>query len=92
MGWFPVYDESRDKRLGKGFELTSASKIRLYHQCWIEFLDKRVERRKDAILLPWADGVTRSTRLFISGVLGDQQEGDKYKGSLVCVIAVLLFP
>ena len=30
--------------------------------------------------LPWADGVTRSTRLFIGGVMGDQQEGDKYTG------------
>jgi hypothetical protein len=32
------------------------------------------------MLLPWADGVTRSTRLFIDGVMGDQQEGDKYTG------------
>jgi hypothetical protein len=37
-------------------------------------------RTKDAILLPWADGVSRLTRLFIGGVLGDQQEGDKYTG------------
>ncbi len=29
-------------------------------------------------MLPWADGVNRSTRLFIGGVMGDQQEGDKY--------------
>ena len=80
VGWIPVYDESRDKRPGQGFDSTSARKIRLYHQCWIEFLDKWAERTKDAILLPWADGVTRSTRLFIGGVLGDQQEGDKYTG------------
>ena len=80
MGWIPVYDESRDERPGKGFDSTSARKIRLYHQCWIEFLDKWAERTKDAILLPWADGVSRSTRLFIGGVLGDQQEGDKYTG------------
>jgi hypothetical protein len=32
------------------------------------------------MLLPWADGVTRWTRLFIGGVMGDQQEGDKYTG------------
>jgi hypothetical protein len=80
VGWIPVYDESRDKRPIRGFDSTSARKIRLYHQCWIEFLDKWAERTKDAILLPWADGVTRSTRLFIGGVLGDQQEGDKYTG------------
>ncbi len=43
VGWVPVYDESRDKRLGKGFNSTSARKIRLYHQCWIEFLDKWAE-------------------------------------------------
>ena len=46
----------------------------------IQFLDKWAERTKDAILLPWADGVTRSNRLFIGGVLVDQQEGDKYTG------------
>jgi hypothetical protein len=53
------------------------------HQCWIEFLDgwaDSAERTKDAMLVPWADGVTRSTRLFIGGVMGDQQEGDKYTG------------
>jgi hypothetical protein len=33
VGWLPVYDESRDKRPGQGYESTSARKIRLYHQC-----------------------------------------------------------
>jgi hypothetical protein len=80
VGWIPVYDESRDKRRKTGYESTSARKIRLYHQCWIEFLDGWAERTKEAMLLPWADGVTRSTRLFIGGVMGDQQEGDKYTG------------
>jgi hypothetical protein len=80
VGWIPVYDESRDKRPTRGFESTSARKVRLYHQCWIEFLDGWADRTKDAVLLPWADGETRSTRLFIGGVLGDQQEGDKYTG------------
>lgn len=80
VGWIPCYDESRDKRRKTGFESTSARKIRLYHQCWIEFLDGWAKRTKDAMLLPWADGVTRSTRLFIGGVMGDQQEGDKYTG------------
>ena len=46
------------------------------------------------MLLPWADGVTQSTHLFIGGVMGDLQEGDKYTGepqalSLACVIAVM---
>ena len=80
VGWIPVYDESRDKRPGTGFDSTSARKYRLYHACWIEFLDKWAERTKDPILIPWADGKTRWTRLFIGGVLGDQQEGDKYTG------------
>ena len=85
VGWIPVYDESRDERPGQGFNSTSARKLRLYHQCWIEFLDGWAERTKDAMFLPWADGTTRSTRLFIGGVLGDQQEGDKYTGeSCVC--------
>ena len=85
VGWIPCYDESRDKRKKTGFESTSARKVRLYHQCWIEFLDRWAGRTKDAVLLPsirvpWADGVTRSTRLYIGGVMGDQQEGDKYTG------------
>ena len=74
VGWIPVYDESRDKRPNKGFDSTSARKIRLYHQCWIEFLDKWAERTKEAILLPWADGVNRLARIFIGGIMGDQQE------------------
>ena len=32
------------------------------------------------LLIPWADGKTRWTRLFIGGVMGDQQEGDRYTG------------
>jgi hypothetical protein len=64
----------------KGFDSTSARKVRLYHACWIEFLDKWAERTKEAIEIPWADGQTRWTRLLIGGVMGDQQEGDKYTG------------
>ncbi len=80
VGWIPCYNDSRDNRPGKGFESKSARKIRVYHQCWIEFLDGWAERTKDAMILSWADGVTRSTRLFIGGVMGDQEEGDKYTG------------
>ncbi len=80
VGWLPVYDESRDTRPKKGFESTAARKFRFYHECWIEFLDGWAGRTKEAMLLPWADGVTRSTRLFIGCVMGDQQEGDKYTG------------
>ncbi len=80
VGWLPVYEEKRDLRPGQGYESTPARKIRLYHQCWIEFLDGWADRTKDAIFLPWADGFTRLTRLFICGVMGDQQEGDKYTG------------
>jgi hypothetical protein len=87
VGWIPLYDDSRDKRPGhwQGFDSTSARKIRLCHQCWIEFPDGWAERTKDAMLLPLADGVTRYTRLFIGGVMGDQQERDKYTGeSCLC--------
>ncbi len=31
-----------------------------------------------ALEIPWADGHTRWTRLFIGGVMEDQQEGDRY--------------
>ena len=72
VGWIPVYDESRDSRPDTGFDSTSARKYLLYHACWIEFLDRWAERTKDPILIPWADGKTRWTRLFIGGVLGDQ--------------------
>ncbi len=75
-----MYDESRDRRPARGYESTAAQKIRLYHQCWIEFLDGWAERTKDAIFLPWADGFTRLTLLFIGCVMGDQQEGEKYTG------------
>ncbi len=86
-----MYDESRDKRPAQGFDSTSARKFRLYHQCWIEFLDKWAQRTKDAILLPWADRANRLTRLFIGGVLGNQQEGDKYTGE-PCVCHRCLAP
>jgi hypothetical protein len=68
-GWIPVYDVSKDKRPKRGFDSISARKLRVYHQDGIEFLDAWAELTKDAVLLPWADGVTRSTRLFNCGVL-----------------------
>jgi hypothetical protein len=80
VGWLPVYDEKRDRRPAQGYESSPARKIRLYHQCWIEFLDGWAVRTKHAIFLPWADGFTRLTRLFIGGVMRDQQEGDTYTG------------
>jgi len=52
--------------------------MRLFHQCWIEFLDKWKGKTKDAQVLPWADGVSRMSSFFVAGPLGDQQEGDKY--------------
>jgi hypothetical protein len=53
--WLPVYNESRDTRPRTGFDSASARKIRLYHACWIEFLDKRAELTRDggdAIKIP----------------------------------------
>ena len=50
----------------------------MFHRCWIEFLDGWAERTRDATNLTWADGVERSTRIFLGGLLGDQQEGDKF--------------
>jgi hypothetical protein len=43
-------------------------------------MDGWAGRTKDEIPLPWADGCTRLTRLYIGDVMGDQQEGDKYTG------------
>ena len=38
-----------------------------------------------AELLPFADGVSRMTQIFVGSLLGDQQEGDKYTGgNCVC--------
>ena len=80
MGWLPNYIDSRAKGLRptRGYESIPARKMRLFHRCWIEFLDGWAERTRDATNLTWADGVERSTRIFLGGLLGDQQEGDKF--------------
>ena len=80
VGWIPVYNETRDLRPGSGYDSSSARKVRLFHQCWIEFLDKWEEKTKESQLVPWADGVSRMTRFFVGWFLGGQQEGDKYTG------------
>ena len=80
VGWLPIYDDSRDTRPDRGFDSSTARKVRLYHACWIEFLDGWADRTKEAILIAWADGQSRWTRFFIGGVMGDQQESDKYTG------------
>ena len=87
MAWLPVYHDDRAKGLrpASGFDSTAARKMRLYHRCWIEFLDGWEARTRDALILTWSDGVQRSTRIFFGGVLGDQQEGDKFTAEpVVC--------
>ena len=87
VAWLPVYQDDRAKGLrpGSGFDSTAARKMRLYHRCWIEFLDGWEARTRDALILTWSDGVQRSTRIFFGGVLGDQQEGDKFTAEpVVC--------
>ncbi len=41
VGWLPNYIDDRAKGLRptKGYESISARKMRLFHRCWIEFLD-----------------------------------------------------
>ena len=87
VGWLPVYIDDRAKKLRpkQGYESIAARKMRIYHRCWIEFLDGWEERTRDAMILPWGDGTLRSTRIFFGGLLGDQQEGDKYTAEpVVC--------
>ena len=82
VGWIPNYIDARAKGLRptRGYESMPARKMRLFHRCWIEFLDGWAERTRDAMILTWADGVQRSSRIFLGGLLGDQQEGDKFTG------------
>jgi hypothetical protein len=67
--------------------------MRLFHRCWIEFLDGWAERTRDAMILTWADGVQRSSRIFLGGLLGDQQEPARRvtssQGSLASATAAL---
>lgn len=87
VGFLPVYKDDRAKGLrpGSGYESICARKIRLFHRCWIEFLDGWEEKTRNAIMLPWGDGAQRRTNIFFGGLLGDQQEGDKYTAeSVVC--------
>ncbi len=35
---------------------------------------------RDAMILTWADSVQRTSWIFLGGLLGDQQEGDKFTG------------
>ena len=82
MGWIPNYLDARAKGLRplRGYESVSARKMRLFHRCWIEFLHGWAERTRDAMILTWADGVERRSRIFLGGLLGDQQEGDTFTG------------
>jgi len=82
VGWIPNYIDARAKGLRptQGYESMPARKMRLFHMCWIELLDGWAERTRDAMILTWADSVQRSSRIFLGGLLGDQQEGDKFTG------------
>ena len=89
VGWLPVYDESRDTRPGKGFDSTSARKYRLYHACWIEFLDRWAERTKDPILTSWPTGRLAGLVCLLVASWEISRRVINTQGSRVCVIAVL---
>ena len=85
VGWLPVYNEQLDFRPTQGFHSSTDRKMRLYHQCWVEFLHNWAGKTKLAEVLTWADGVSRLSQIFFAGLLGDQQEADKYTAeSCVC--------
>ena len=66
VGWLPVHNEKRaSSRPGSGFHSPSARKMRLYHQCWIEFLDKWAEKTSNPEMLLWANGESRWTQFFL---------------------------
>ena len=44
VGWIPIYDEKRDSRPCNSFHCASARKMRMFHQCFIEFFDKWEEK------------------------------------------------
>jgi hypothetical protein len=79
VAYFPNYDDSKSKLTKKrGAESIPARRIRLYQDCWRVFLAEWNRQSESAEELLWADGVRRLTRMFLGGIMGDQQEADKY--------------
>ena len=90
VGWIPVYDESRDKRPATGFDSTSARKYRLYHACWIEFLDKWLSAQRTLFS---SLGPTVKLAGLVSSLVASweiSRRAINTQGSLACAIAVLL--
>ena len=87
VGWIPVYNEKRaTSRPGSGFRSSSA----LYHQCWIEFLDKWAEKASNAEMLPWAVGESRWTQFFLLDCWGISKKQTNTQQKVVLVTAVKL--
>ena len=78
VAFLPIYDQKKDRRPTLGYQSSKARKQRLFHQVWHVLLSRWKERTREPLNVPWADGVTRKTRFFVGGVLGDQQEADRY--------------
>ena len=73
VAWFPIYDEEKSNRPGKGYKSDSARSMRLYHDCWRHVLRTWEAKTKNTQLVVYPDQITRQTRFFIGGLLGDQQ-------------------
>ena len=61
------------KKIGRkkiGHNSSSARKMQLYHQWWLEFPDKWAEKTISAEVLPWADGESRMSQTYFNWIVG----------------------
>lgn len=98
IAWMPIYQESVSKRPTQGYESDPARSMRLFHDCWRHLLGTWIEKTDAPRLVTYGDGVTRQTRSYLGGLLGDQQVlyitflciymHYLYLNTLICIICI----
>ena len=74
IAFMPIYDPDKClKRPKKGYESDAARAMRLYHDCWRLILGKWNEKCQNNRVVSIGDGSRHQVRLFLGGLLGDQQ-------------------
>jgi len=78
----PVYDDKKaPKRPLKGYEAHTPRRIRLEHEALsVVFQDWDI-RTRDAVKLYWGGKILRNSKVYLSAVVVDHPQLDKFAGS-----------
>ena len=88
VGWIPIYRNELSKRPSSGYESDSARYHRLMHDCLRSCLEDWDAKTQHTVNIVYGDDVCRQTRVFLGGLLCDQQVCILFIFDIYCILHI----